>query len=505
MSLPSAPGERWAPLDAVPAGLPPPLPPACQCHRLVLDLAPAAPACGRCPWIDHKHAWTPCRKSTEVLRINLRSGRLELENDVTAESSYENEVGTGRSEEVGWVVIGSCRSQNLEGRVAHVCHCAWDAPPSAACLFRPWATRIPGRPGAPGRPRRRCVCLRTWTAHPLCSLSRFFIPRLWFRGAVAPMPCRHISPCVAQCPAARLQSEALDHLQARGYELVERGCALLGYAVAGPTAGLLLATRVREKAVLPGGHTVYAVTDSQWTLVPLQVRSGAWQGGAGLLASQQGWSSHGVPVPGAACCRGSRMLPIVHQPPVHLPALFAQNEAADAALAATAAGLPPPRAAVAAQEFWRALQQFTLNNAHYYCETADISRPFPRCPCPAGPLFLPEVHSVAQASEFLACSFVGTWKHGPCMRKRWLTGGVRLACPHAASATPGSPTLSLCGTAGCGSRWWSWGFTTTARRCCRQGEGKRVECCLPKEEGRFVQCCLLRAHVVPPCVVAVVT
>ncbi|KAL4443884.1 hypothetical protein ABPG75_011621 [Micractinium tetrahymenae] len=149
------------------------------------------------------------RKSTEVLRINLRSGRLELENDATAESSYENE------------------------------------------------------------------------------------------------------------------SEALDHLQERGYEVVERGYALLGYAVAGPTAGLLLATRVREKAVLPGGHTVYAVTDSQWTLVPLQ------------------------------------------------------NEAADAAMAAAAAGLPPPRAATAAQEFWRALQQFTLNNAHYYCETADISRPFP--------------------------------------------------------------------------------------------------------------------------------
>jgi hypothetical protein len=39
------------------------------------------------------------------------------------------------------------------------------------------------------------------------------------------------------------------------------------------------------------------------------------------------------------------------------------------------AGLPPPKGDT---EFWRALQQFTLNNAHYYCETADISRPFPR-------------------------------------------------------------------------------------------------------------------------------
>ncbi|PSC67116.1 putative phosphoinositide phosphatase SAC9 isoform X1, partial [Micractinium conductrix] len=119
------------------------------------------------------------------------------------------------------------------------------------------------------------------------------------------------------CPG---QSEALDHLQGRGYEVVERGYALLGYAVAGPAAGVLLATRVRDKALLPGGHTVYAVTDSQWTSVPLQ------------------------------------------------------NEAADAAAVAALAGLPPPRRSA---EFWRALQQFTLNNAHYYCETADISRPFP--------------------------------------------------------------------------------------------------------------------------------
>lgn len=54
--------------------------------------------------------------------------------------------------------------------------------------------------------------------------------------------------------------------------MAERGYALLGYAAAGATAGVLLATRVREKAVLPGGHTVYAVTDSAWAMVPLQVR-----------------------------------------------------------------------------------------------------------------------------------------------------------------------------------------------------------------------------------------
>ena len=77
-----------------------------------------------------------------------------------------------------------------------------------------------------------------------------------------------------------MQNEALDHLKDRGYEVAERGLALLGYVVAGPAAGVLLATRVREKAVLPGGHTVFAVTDSQWVLVPLQV-GGAEQHVAG--------------------------------------------------------------------------------------------------------------------------------------------------------------------------------------------------------------------------------
>lgn len=56
-----------------------------------------------------------------------------------------------------------------------------------------------------------------------------------------------------------------------------------------------------------------------------------------------------------------------------------QNESADAAAAAALAGLPPPKADA---DFWRAVQQFTLNNAHYYCETADVSRPFPRCGTP---------------------------------------------------------------------------------------------------------------------------
>ena len=44
------------------------------------------------------------------------------------------------------------------------------------------------------------------------------------------------------------------------------------------------------------------------------------------------------------------------------------------------AGLPPPRSDA---DFWRTVQQYTLNNAHYYCETADLSRPFPSVWCVA--------------------------------------------------------------------------------------------------------------------------
>lgn len=145
-----------------------------------------------------------CRKSTEVLRINLRSGRLELENDATAESSYANEVRM--------------------------------------------------RSGAGGR-------------YP----SALEIP--------SPSHCLPPSLLLA------LQSEALAQLHSRGFELAERGSALLGYVMAGPAAGVLLATRSKEKAVLPGGHTVYAVTDSQWIIVPLLVRNARRGGSRGLGAA----------------------------------------------------------------------------------------------------------------------------------------------------------------------------------------------------------------------------
>ena len=55
-------------------------------------------------------------------------------------------------------------------------------------------------------------------------------------------------------------------------QIVERGVALLGYAAVGSAGLVLLATRTRPAAVLPGGHVVRLVTESRWVIVPLQAR-----------------------------------------------------------------------------------------------------------------------------------------------------------------------------------------------------------------------------------------
>lgn len=58
-------------------------------------------------------------------------------------------------------------------------------------------------------------------------------------------------------------------------QIVERGCALLGYAPIGNIGMLLLATRLRNAATLPGGHIIRLVTESRWLQLALQVRTGA--------------------------------------------------------------------------------------------------------------------------------------------------------------------------------------------------------------------------------------
>jgi hypothetical protein len=56
-------------------------------------------------------------------------------------------------------------------------------------------------------------------------------------------------------------------------QILERGCALLGYAPIGNVGMLLLATRLRSAAVLPGGHVIKLVTESRWLQLPLEVRA----------------------------------------------------------------------------------------------------------------------------------------------------------------------------------------------------------------------------------------
>lgn len=95
-------------------------------------------------------------------------------------------------------------------------------------------------------------------------------------------------------------------------EIIERGCALLGYAPIGHLAFVVLATRVRPAATLPGGHMVRLVAESRWLQVPLQ------------------------------------------DPGEH------------------SARLTPEEL-----EKVEMMHKYVLSNAHFYCETADISRPFP--------------------------------------------------------------------------------------------------------------------------------
>jgi hypothetical protein len=54
-------------------------------------------------------------------------------------------------------------------------------------------------------------------------------------------------------------------------QVVAHGKALLGYAVLGPVALLLVAEAVRLSAVLPGGHQIKTVTQSRWHRINLQV------------------------------------------------------------------------------------------------------------------------------------------------------------------------------------------------------------------------------------------
>ena len=63
---------------------------------------------------------------------------------------------------------------------------------------------------------------------------------------------------------------SLDCSAADCMQVLERGCALLGYVPIAGTAMVVLATRVRPAATLPGGHIVRLVVEHKWLQLPLQ-------------------------------------------------------------------------------------------------------------------------------------------------------------------------------------------------------------------------------------------
>ncbi|GAX77587.1 hypothetical protein CEUSTIGMA_g5031.t1 [Chlamydomonas eustigma] len=114
------------------------------------------------------------------------------------------------------------------------------------------------------------------------------------------------------------EAEAFDYLRQYGsYEVMATGKNILGHIVIGNTALLLIAEKVRISATLPGNHVVKTVTVSKWFRIPLQV-----------------------------------------EPEV-------QNSA---------------NAAMAKEEQARGIEKlvtFPLDGAHFFCETLDVTRPFP--------------------------------------------------------------------------------------------------------------------------------
>lgn len=67
------------------------------------------------------------------------------------------------------------------------------------------------------------------------------------------------------------ESSALEYVNREGqHEVVASGKAVLGYVVVGPWALLLLVERTRVSVTLPGGHEIKTVTASKWQRIPLQ-------------------------------------------------------------------------------------------------------------------------------------------------------------------------------------------------------------------------------------------
>lgn len=116
-------------------------------------------------------------------------------------------------------------------------------------------------------------------------------------------------------------------------ERIRLACAILGYVVVDDEASLIVATKVKELVVLPGGHSVYTIVDSRALRIPLwrtfiEAQPNKPKQYAGVLASHYGLIC-------SACylTLGSELL-----------------------------------------------RSFPFENAHYYSETSDVTQPFPSAP-----------------------------------------------------------------------------------------------------------------------------
>ena len=127
------------------------------------------------------------------------------------------------------------------------------------------------------------------------------------------------------------------------FRVLARGCALLGYLRGGPRSGrgraVLVATGARVGAQLPGGHLVRAVTGASWVSLPEN------QIGNGNDDDDDDESDGGAG-------NGNSSNKNLDDD---------DDDATDASLSALA----------------EAAAKFKLDGSHYFCETADVTRPFP--------------------------------------------------------------------------------------------------------------------------------
>ena len=152
------------------------------------------------------------------------------------------------------------------------------------------------------------------------------------------------------------ESDALEALYAEGrIQATLAGRAVLGLAPL-PAAGvalLLIATRVRAAVTLPGGHDVQSVSEAVWVKVPVHVQ-------APPAPSSPGESAESAESPGG-----------------EVPATSAASPRPTRHDAETPSAQIRPAGAAAAVALGNALLEYPVEGCHFYCHTADVTRPWP--------------------------------------------------------------------------------------------------------------------------------